>query len=148
MVEKFGDDVLFLPAPDFGNGPKIGAASWQFGVSATSEHKDGANAFIAFALQDKYFVAFSDGIGLIPPTRESAAQSKYYAPGGPLEVFYGLSEKQAVLRPVTPGYVVQARVFEKAVSDIANGGDVATALDTAVDEIDADIENNQGYGHK
>jgi multiple sugar transport system substrate-binding protein len=148
MVEKFGDDVLFLPAPDFGNGPKIGAASWQFGVSATSEHKDGANAFIAFALQEKYFIAFADGIGLIPPTPAAAAKSKYYAPGAPLEVFYNLSAKQAVLRPVTPGYVVQARVFEKAVSDIANAGDVATALDTAVDEIDADIQNNQGYGHQ
>ena len=64
-----------------------------------------------------------------------------------MEVFYGLSEAQATLRPVTPGYVVQSRVFQKAVSDIADGADVATALDTAVDEIDADIENNQGYGH-
>ena len=42
-VEKFKEDVLFLPAPDFGNGPKIGAASWQFGVSATSKNKEGAN---------------------------------------------------------------------------------------------------------
>ena len=30
------DDVLFLPAPDFGHGGKIGAGSWQFGVSAKS----------------------------------------------------------------------------------------------------------------
>ena len=37
------DDLLFLPAPDFGNGSRIGAASWQFGVSANSEHKEGAN---------------------------------------------------------------------------------------------------------
>ena len=43
--------------------------------------------------------------------------------------------------------MVQSRVFQKAVADIADGADVATALDTAVDEIDADIENNQGYGH-
>jgi multiple sugar transport system substrate-binding protein len=146
-LEKFGDDMLFLPAVDFGTGPKIGAASWQFAVAATSEHKDGANAFIEFALQDKYFTAFSDGIGLIPPTREAAAASKYYSEGAPMAVFYDLSAKQAVLRPVTPGYVVQSRVFQKAVSDIADGADVATALDTAVDEIDADIANNQGYGH-
>ena len=33
-------------------------------------------------------------------------------------------------------------------ADIANGADVATVLDAAVDEIDADIENNQGYGHQ
>lgn len=146
-LEKFGDDMLFLPAVDFGNGPKIGAASWQFAVAATSEHQDGANAFIEFTLQDKYFTAFSDGIGLIPPTKSAAAASKYYAAGAPMEVFYELSEKQGTLRPVTPGYVVQSRVFQKAVSDIADGADVATALDSAVDEIDADIQNNQGYGH-
>ena len=53
-----------------------------------------------------------------------------------------------MLRPVTPGYVVQSQVFQKAAADIADGADVATVLDTAVDEIDADIENNQGYGHQ
>lgn len=144
-LEKF-DDVLFLPAPDFGNGPKIGAASWQFGVSARSEHKDGAAAFIQFALQDKYLAAFSDGIGLIPPTPESAAMSKNYKEGGPMAVFYDLSKGQALVRPVTPGYVVAAKVFEKALADIANGAPVADTLDAAADEINADIESNKGYG--
>jgi multiple sugar transport system substrate-binding protein len=141
------DDVLFLPAPDFGNGPKIGAASWQFGVSASSKNKDGATAFIRFALQDKYLTAFSDGIGLIPPTPASAAASKNYAEGGPMAVFYDLSKVQALVRPVTPGYVVAAKVFEKALADIANGANVADTLDAAVDEINADIEKNGGYGH-
>ena len=31
-------------------------------------------------------------------------------------------------------------------ADIANGGDVINALDAAVDEINADIEANDGYG--
>lgn len=146
MLEAF-DDVLFLPAPDFGNGPTIGAASWQFGIASSSEHPDGAAAFIKFALQDKYMAAFSDGIGLIPPTPQSAAMTEKYNAGGPLEVFYGLSKAQALVRPVTPGYVVAAKVFEKALADIANGADVADTLDAAVDEINADIEKNSGYGH-
>ena len=140
------DDAIFLPAPDFGNGPKIGAASWQFGVSSKSEHPEGASAFIEFALQDKYLTAFSDGIGLIPPTPASAAASINYTAGGPMEVFYELSAKQALVRPVTPGYVVAAKVFEKALADIANGADVGETLDAAVDEIDADIEKNGNYG--
>lgn len=145
-LEKYGDDLLFLPAPDFGNGPKIGAASWQFGVSATSEHKDGANAFIAFAIQDKYLAAFSDGIGLIPATPAAAAMTKNYAEGGPMAVFFELSNSQGLIRPPTPAYLSAALTFEKALADIANGADVATALDAAVDEIDADIEANNGYG--
>ena len=140
------EDTVFLPAPDFGNGPKIGAASWQFGVSAKSAHPEGASAFIEFALQDKYLTAFSDGIGLIPPTPASAAASVNYKPGGPMEAFYELSARQALLRPVTPGYVVAAKVFEKALADIANGADVADTLDAAVDEIDADIAKNGNYG--
>ena len=141
------DDVLFLPAPDFGNGPTIGAGSWQFGVSSSCEAPEGAAAFIKFATQDEYLAAFSDGIGLIPSTASAAAMTENYAEGGPLAVFYDLSEAQALVRPVTPGYVVQGQVFTKALADIANGADVADTLDAAVDEIDADIETNSGYGH-
>ncbi len=141
------DDTLFLPAPDFGNGPKIGAASWQFGISATTAHPEGAAAFIEFALQDQYLAAFSDGIGLIPATASAAAMTENYAEGGPMSVFFDLSAEQALVRPVTPGYVVAAKVFEKALADIANGADVADTLDAAVDEINSDIARNSGYGH-
>ncbi len=140
------DDVLFLPAPDFGNGPKIGAASWQFGVSAKSAHPDGASKFIEFALQDKYLAAYSNGIGLIPATASAAAMTENYKEGGKLAVFYELSAKQALLRPVTPSYVVAAKVFEKALADIAKGADVTDTLDAAADEIDADIAKNGNYG--
>ena len=139
-------DTVFLPAPDFGSGPKIGAASWQFGVSAKSQHPEGASAFIEFALQDKYLADFSNGIGLIPPTRSSAAMTENYKDGGPMAVFYDLTAKQALVRPVTPGYVVAAKVFEKALADIANGAEVSATLDASVDEINADIEKNGNYG--
>ncbi len=141
------DDVVFLPAPDMGNGSTIGAASWQFGVSETCESPEGAAAWIEFAIQDKYLAAFSDGIGLIPSTPSAAEMTANYAPGGALEVFFGLSEAQALVRPVTPGYPVVAKVFEKALADIADGADVQDTLDAAVDEIDADIEANSGYGN-
>lgn len=141
------EDVVFLPAPDFGNGNTIGAASWQFGVSATSEHPEGAAAFIEFALADEYLAAFSNGLGLIPATPAAAAMTENYQEGGPLHVFFALSNDQGLVRPVTPGYPVQAKVFEKALADIANGADVQDTLDAAVDEINADIEANGGYGH-
>lgn len=145
-LEAFGDDTLFLPAPDFGNGSTIGAASWQFGVSSSSENQEGANAFIEFAIQDQYLADFSNGIGLIPATRSAAALTENYAEGGPMAVFFDLSAEQALIRPPTPGYVVMALVFERAIADITNGADVQTTLDIAVDEIDADIEANGGYG--
>lgn len=144
-VEALGDDVVFLPAPDLGNGSKIGAASWQFGVSSTSDNPECANDFIEFALADEYLAAFSDGIGLIPATPTAAAMTESYAEGGALEVFFELSEQQAILRPPTPAYLNAAVVFEKALADIANGADVQETLDSAVDEIEADLEANNGY---
>ena len=141
------DDTVFLPAPDFGAGAKIGAGSWQFGVSASSKHPEGAAAFIEFALDDKYLADFSNGIGLIPATPTAAQMVDNYKDGGPLSVYVGYSAKTGLVRPVTPGYTVQAKVFEKALADIANGADVAATLDGAVDEINADIEKNSGYGH-
>lgn len=145
-LEAVGDDLLFLPAPDFGAGSTIGAASWQFGISSSSENKEGANAFIEFAIQDEYLAAFSASVGLMPATANAAAMSASYSEGGPLEVFFGLSEAQALVRPVTPGYATMALVFEKALADIANGADVLDTLDAAVDEINSDIEDNGGYG--
>ncbi|MEI6098576.1 MAG: extracellular solute-binding protein [Alphaproteobacteria bacterium] len=138
-------DTVFLPAPDMGHGPKIGAASWQFGVSAKSAHPEGASKFIEFALQDKYLADFSNGIGLIPATPTAAAMTENYKAGGPMAVFFDLTKGQALVRPVTPGYIVQAKVFEKVAADIANGADVAATLDAAVDEINADIAKNNGY---
>lgn len=145
-VEAFGDDALFLPAPDFGSGSTIGAASWQFGISSSSEHPEGANAFIEFAIQDEYLVDFSNFGGLAPATASAAALSDLYHEGGPLEVFFGLSQAQALVRPVTPGYANLSLSFEKAVTDIADGADVQDTLDAAVDEIEQDIEDNGGYG--
>jgi multiple sugar transport system substrate-binding protein len=144
---KAFDDTVFLPAPNFGAGAKIGAASWQFGVSAKSAHPDGASKFIEFALQDKYLADFANTTGLIPATATAAAMTENYKEGGPLAVYYAMTQANALVRPVTPGYVVEAKVFEKALADIANGADVAATLDAATDEINADIEKNGGYGH-
>lgn len=41
---KADPDTIFLPAPDFGSGPKRGPASWQVGIPASSRHPDGASA--------------------------------------------------------------------------------------------------------
>ncbi len=145
-LEAF-DDVVFLPAPDLGHGSKIGAASWQLSISATSKHPDGANAFISFALNPDNLARFSKGLGLIPATAAAAELTDNYKVGGPLNVFFDLSNRQGMLRPVTPGYPVMAKIFEKALADIAHGAEVAATLDAATDEINADIDKNGGYGH-
>lgn len=146
-LEKFGDDMLFLPPPDLGAGPVIGGQSWMFGISSSCEHVDGANAYLNFSTQDSYVAEFTNAIGLIPTTDEAAAMTESYKPGGALEVFKEYSESFAVIRPPTPAYSVISSVFTKAAEDIKNGADVKATLDQAVSEIDSDIAANDGYGY-
>ena len=143
--EALGEDLLILPPPDFGNGPKIGAASWQFGVSSSCEEVEGANQFIEFILQDEYIVAFANRIGLIPATANAAAQVPNYAPGGAFADFVTFSNEYGVLRPPTPAYLAISTIYEKAVADIINGANAKQALDAAADEIDANMADNDFY---
>ena len=145
-VEAFGDDVLFLPPPDFGAGPKIGGGSWQWGVSASCDDIDGAREYIEFSLAPEYIAQLSELTGLIPATDAAAALTELYAEGGPAEQFREYSRQFAELRPPTPAYAVISSVFEKTFQDIMNGADVEGALDEAVDQIDFNIESNDGYG--
>jgi multiple sugar transport system substrate-binding protein len=143
--EAFGDDLLILPPVDFGNGPKVGAASWQFGVSSSCDQVEGATKFIEFIIQEKYLVAFANRIGLIPGSAAAAAQVPNYAPGGPFAMFVDFNKEYAVKRPETPAYRAISTIFEKAVADIISGANPKQALDAAADEIDANLASNNFY---
>jgi multiple sugar transport system substrate-binding protein len=51
----------------------------------------------------------------------------------------------AIPRPATPAYPVITSAFAEAVNNIVAGADVQEELDSAVQKIDQDIEDNQGY---
>jgi multiple sugar transport system substrate-binding protein len=140
--KKFGDDVVFLPPPDLGTGPKIGGASWQWGVSSSCENAAGAMEYIKFSAADKYVASVSKATTNIPATAAAAATVPGYEPGGESEIFRTYSEKLAVVRPVTPGYPFIATEFTKTAQDILNGADPKQALDQAVKNIDENQESN------
>ncbi|GAB3996687.1 hypothetical protein GCM10029992_17490 [Glycomyces albus] len=139
------DDMLFLPPPDFGTGPKIGGGSWQWAVTSAAD-QTGANTFLQAALSDEFVAEFANATGLIPATEAAAELTENYAPDGALRMMVDYSREFAVLRPETPAYTVIASVFTQYTGDLIHGGDVQQALDTATAEIDADIESNSGYG--
>lgn len=145
-VDAIGDDLLILPPPDLGNGPKIGGGSWQWAISSSCNDADGARAYLEFSFQDEYITEFADKQIVIPATDAAAQASEYFGDDGVLRPFVELSEKFAVLRPETPAYAVISSAFETAAKDIMNGADVQSTLDGAVSEIDANIQSNDGYG--
>lgn len=145
-VDAVGDDLLILPSVDLGEGPKIGGGSWQWAISSSCNDAEGAREYLEFSFQDKYITEFADKQIVIPATDAAAQASKYFGDDGVLRPFVDFSQKFAVLRPETPAYAVISSTFETAAKDIMNGADVKKTLDTAVTEIDTNIESNDGYG--
>ena len=137
-----------MPVPDFGKGPKIGAASWQYGISASCPHPEGAAAFINFLMQPANIAKLAQATSLLPASKRAAALTTDYREGGKLRFYYDFAQKYAVTRPSTPGYPFLTSTFEKAMRDIAAGANVQTTLDNAADAIDRNIADNKGYGFK
>jgi multiple sugar transport system substrate-binding protein len=146
LAEAWGDDLVIMPVPDFGAGPVVGGASWQWGISSSCENPDGAWAFLEFILQPEYVAAMSDVTGLIPATAGGAALTENYGEDGALRIFVEESSAWSVMRPETPAYPIISSEFEKAMTEIALGADVQDMLDAAVDAIEQDIADNDGYG--
>ena len=147
-VDKYGDDLVIIPPPDFGNGAVTGAGSWQYGLTkeCSDTQKAGALDYLKFSMDDKYIAAFSDATSLIPATTSAAALTTkgYYGAGEPLEAVIQIAQDYALVRPATPAYPVISQVFEKNLQDIVNGKDPQQGLDQMVKEIDADIAS-AGY---
>jgi multiple sugar transport system substrate-binding protein len=97
-------------------------------------------------LQPEHVAAMSDATGLIPATASGAALTENYGEDGALRIFVEESSAWSVMRPETPAYPIIASEFEKAMTEIALGADVQDMLDAAVDAIEQDIADNDGYG--
>jgi multiple sugar transport system substrate-binding protein len=84
--------------------------------------------------------------GAVPARTSAILMSDLYAEGGPLNIFVQqLQGGVALERPVTPAYPVITSAFSDAVNNIVAGADVQDELDKAVEKIDQDIQDNQGY---
>ncbi|MEU2023208.1 sugar ABC transporter substrate-binding protein [Streptomyces sp. NPDC016469] len=146
-AEKLGDDLAIIPPVDFGDGPKIGGASWQWGMSSTCSNKAGAQAWLKFSRQTKYFVDYAKATSTIPATDAAAQQIADYQPGGKFDVLVQFARKYAMVRPATPAYPYISTEFEKATKDILAGADPEDALGQAAKGIDNNLKTNNYYSN-
>ncbi|MGQ4390092.1 extracellular solute-binding protein [Streptomyces sp. SAS_270] len=144
-AEKLGDDLAIIPPVDFGNGPKIGGASWQWAMSSTCSNKAGAQAWLKFSRQTKYFVDYAKATGTIPAIEAAAKQVDGYQPGGKFNELVQFARKFAVVRPATPAYPYISTEFQKAAQDILAGADPKNALGQAAKDIDNNLKTNNNY---
>jgi multiple sugar transport system substrate-binding protein len=146
-LEALGDDLILLPVPNYGERAVTGTGSWAWGISSSCDNVEGAAALIDFMLTPDAIQTLTNANGAIPSRLSVLDSDADFAQGGPLHVYASqLANGVGIPRPLTPGYPVITQAFARAVDAIARGGDVQTALDEAVDAIEADIEANNGYG--
>lgn len=145
-AKGLGPDLVLLPMPDFGHGPKTGMGSWSWGITSNCQDPAGAWAFIEFVLSPEEILRMTNANGAVPARQSALAQSKLYSETGPLRLFVQqLESDRAVPAPNTPAYVVISKAFSEAVDNIINGADVQTELSRAAQKIDQDIKDHQGY---
>lgn len=144
---QFGGDLVVMPPPDFGHGPKIGAASWQWGITRSCQQPEGAAAFLAHLISPAEIAAASRDTGLVPVSAEGAALTEHYRPGGDWRIYFEFARRYAVPRPASPAYPAMSSAFEKALADIRSGKDATEALDEAVEATEHNIARNNGYGY-
>jgi multiple sugar transport system substrate-binding protein len=154
--EALGDDLVVLPLPDFGNGPKTGQGSWAWGIGADTKNAKASGTFLDYLLNDTNVSAMTTANGAVPATKTALAKSELYQQGGPLQLFADQLAKPcgdtditkscvAVTRPVTAGYPVITSKFSEALNSVYGGADPKSALEKAARGIDQDFSDNAGY---
>ncbi|WP_328773197.1 ABC transporter substrate-binding protein [Streptomyces sp. NBC_00286] len=154
--EALGDDLVVLPLPDFGNGPKTGQGSWAWGIGADSKNAKAAGTFLDTLLNDENVAAMTTANGAPPATKSALAASDLYKQGGPLQLFSDQLAKPcgdtdiakscvAVTRPLTAGYPTVTAKFAEALNSVYSGADPKDALAKAAKAIDQDFSDNAGY---
>jgi multiple sugar transport system substrate-binding protein len=144
--EGLGDDLVLLPMPNFPGGQATGMGSWNWGITSVCENPDAAWTFLEYLIQPDQILRMTNANGAVPARQSAIEQSEPYAEGGPLNIFVQqLQGGVAVPRPVTPAYPAITSAFSDAIQNIVAGADVKAELDKAVEKIDQDIEDNQGY---
>ncbi|MGQ3050719.1 MAG: sugar ABC transporter substrate-binding protein [Roseateles sp.] len=145
-LTRLGSDLVALPPPAFGAQPRIGAGSWQWAVSSSCPHPEGARLFIEHLISTAEIAAFSQDTGLMPTSEAAANATTLYRPGAFGRDLFDFARAYGVLRPATPAYPMLSSSFERALKEVREGGDAAEALDRAVEAIQQDLKRNRNYG--
>jgi multiple sugar transport system substrate-binding protein len=136
---SYPGDVVLLPLPDFGHGPRTVQGGWGWAVTTACHDRRAALQFLEYLLQTDQVLARAEAGQGVPATRSAAARSRLYGEQGPLHLFIGPLETGMVSRPGIAAYPVISAEFQRTLEDIVHGADVRTSLDAAVSAIDRSL---------
>ena len=144
--KALGDNLALLPMPDFGHGPKTGMGTWNWGITSSCKNPDAAWQILQFMLEPDQILFMTNANGAVPARKSAMARSELYRTGGLLHLYIEQTEAGfTVPRPITPAYPAITKAFAEAFKNIAHGANVKSELDRAVQVIDQDIKEHDGY---
>ena len=144
--KALGDDMVILPSVNFGARQATGMGSWAWSITSQCKNPEAAWEFLEYMLTPEEILSITNTNGAVPGRFSALKNSKLFGEGGRLNIFVQqLASGIAVPRPITPGYPAVTTAFYKAMDNIIKGGDVQAELDTAVDTINKDIADHNGY---
>jgi multiple sugar transport system substrate-binding protein len=145
-TEGLGEDAVLIPMPILGDQAVTGMGSWNWGLTSTCPNPEEAYQFLEFITTPEEILHMTNANGAVPARLSAIAQSDLFGEGGILNIFVQQLEGGVALeRPVTPAYPVITSAVDEAILNIVAGGDVQAELDKAVETIDQDILDNEGY---
>ncbi len=143
--EGLGDDLVVIPAPQFGERAVSPNGGWAWAVPSSATETDAISKFLNFVLSTEQVARYGEYTGYVPSRHSSLELVPEFASGGELEIMAQQASEIARVRPVHPAYPVISNSFGQAIQAILDGADVEQALNRAARRIDEDIEDNMGY---
>jgi multiple sugar transport system substrate-binding protein len=145
-ARALGQDLVLLPMPDFGHGPRTGLGAWTFSICSSCRNPDAAWALLQHTLRRDTILRWTTLHPGVPARKSALAQAPLFAPGGALHLYVQQAQRGwSVPRPITPAYTAITAAFAEAADEIIKGADVQAELTKAADRIDHDIRAHHGY---
>lgn len=147
-LEGLGDDLVLIPAPNFGPaGVKSANGGWGWSVPASTTNLDDVKTFLDFVMSDEQVALYADITGFAPSRAAALPLTEKFSSPGPQDLFSIQGVCCSVVRPVHPAYPAITLAWSRAMLNILSDGapDVRSELDAAAQFVDQDIADNQGY---
>lgn len=128
---KWGDDLILIPIPTFGNRPVTGMGSWTWAITRNCNYPLAAWKFISFLMEKKQIKKICTINSAIPSRLSVLNTMPSFQDGGRLHIYVSQLQRIAQPRPFTASYPKISEYFTDAVINIINGKDVKTELNKA-----------------
>lgn len=141
LKARYGDDLLVLPLPDFGQGARTTPSGWMLSLTSQARHAQAAMSLIEFLRDDGRLLAVADIAHDLPVSISALADPSRFGPGSDRGLMADLLLHAAEDLPPTPALPLFARSLGGLLPDLVEGKrKVRPELDQVALDLDRKIK--------